>query len=62
MKRAGLNVLVISKGYGALGKAEFIENYYGINKITGKDLHNLGIKQAKDLKIEIIKDEVIRNI
>lgn len=62
MKRANLNVLIISKGYGALEKAEKIENYYGIEKINGKDLHDIGIKQAKDLGIEMVKDEVIRNL
>lgn len=62
MKRANLNVLIISKGYGALKKAENIENYYGIEKINGKDLHDIGIKQAEKLGIEIVKDEVIRNL
>ena len=62
MKRANLNVLIISKGYGALKKAEKIENYYGIDKINGKDLHDIGIKQAEKLGIEIVKDEVIRDL
>lgn len=62
MKRANLNVLIISKGYGALQKAEKIENYYGIEKISGKELHDSGIKQAKELGIEIVKDEVIRDL
>lgn len=62
MKRANLNVLIISKGYGSLNKAEKIENYYGIEKINGKELHNIGINQAKELGIEIIQDEVIRNL
>lgn len=60
MKRANLNVLIIAKGYGALNKAEEIENYYGIERINGKELHDIGIKQAKELEIEIIQDEVIR--
>lgn len=60
MKRANLNVLIIAKGYGALNNAEEIENYYGIEKINGKELHDIGIKQVKKLGIEIIKDEVIR--
>lgn len=62
MKRANLNVLIISKGYGALKKAEKIENYYGIDKISGKELHDVGIKQVKELGIEIVQDEVIRNL
>ena len=60
MKRANLNVLIIAKGYGALNKAEEIENYYGIERISGKELHDIGIKQAKELEIEIVQDEVIR--
>lgn len=60
MKRANLNVLIIGKGYGALDKAEEIENYYGIERINGKELHDIGIKQAKELGIEIVQDEVIR--
>lgn len=62
MKRANLNVLILSKGYGALKKAENIENYYGIEKISGKELHDIGIKQAEKLGIEIVKDEVIRDL
>lgn len=62
MKRANLNILIISKGYGTLDKAEKIENYYGIEKINGRDLHDIGIKQAKELGIEIVEDEVIRNL
>lgn len=61
MKRANLKVLVISKGYGALEKAQKIENYYGIKSISGRELHDIGIKQARDLQIEIIEDEVIRD-
>ena len=30
MKRANLNILLITKGYGALEKAGKIENYYGV--------------------------------
>ncbi len=62
MKRANLNVLIVAKGYGALKKAENIENYYGIEKMNGKDLHDIGIKQAEKLGIEIVKDEVIRDL
>ena len=47
MKRANLNVLIIAKGYGALNKAEEIENYYGIERISGKELHDIGIKNSE---------------
>ena len=58
LKRAKKNVLIISKGVGALEKAEKIENYYGVESISGKELYNIGIKQAKNLDIEIQNDEV----
>lgn len=59
-KRRKLSVLVISKGNGALGKTEKIDNYYGFPKgISGKELYQNGIEQAKILGIEIIEDEVV---
>ncbi len=59
-KRRKLSVLVISKGKGALGKTEQIDNYYGFPKgISGKELYQNGIEQAKILGIEIIEDEVV---
>ena len=52
LKRANINVLIISKGYGALEKANKIENYYGLEKnISGKDLFNIGVNQAKNIGI-----------
>lgn len=59
-KRRNLSILVISKGNGALQKAEKIDNYYGFeNGISGKELYENGIKQAKNLGIDFIEDEVI---
>lgn len=59
IKRAGLNPLVIGKGFGALEKAEKIENYYGFEEpISGKDLAQKGIIQARRLGIEVKEDEV----
>ena len=59
-KRRNLSILVISKGNGALQKAEKIDNYYGFeNGISGKELYVNGIKQAKNLGIDFIEDEVI---
>lgn len=59
LKRAKLNVLVIYKGYGALEKAPMIENYYGLkDNISGKELFENGINQAKKLGVEIVEDEV----
>lgn len=59
LKRAKLSVLVISKGYGALEKAEKIENYYGLKEaISGKELFEIGVAQAQKLGVEIVIDEV----
>lgn len=60
MKRAGLNVLVISHNSSSLEKTYEIENYYGFeNPISGKDLYEAGIKQAKNLGINVVNKEVI---
>ena len=53
LKRFGFNPLVIGKDGGALEKAHLIENYYGIDSISGNDLIEKGINQAKRLGIEV---------
>ena len=58
LKRAKKNVLIISKGNSALEKAEKIDNYYGVLNVSGKELYELGIEQAKALDIHIEDDEV----
>ncbi len=58
IKRANLSVLVIGKGIGALEKAKTIENYYGITA-TGKEIAEVGIKQAEALEIPIKNEEVL---
>lgn len=60
LKRANLNVLVIGKDGGALEKAAAIDNYYGISStISGKELLEEGLAQAKRLGIDIETDEVV---
>lgn len=60
IKRAGFQVLVISKEESVLKKAEKIENYYGFaTPISGKELEENGINQAKRLGVEFLKKEVI---
>ncbi len=60
IKRAGFNVLVISKNESALNKANKIENYYGFEQpISGEKLVKNGINQAKALGINIVSKEVI---
>ena len=57
--RAGIKTTVISKGEGALAKAESIENYYGVGTVSGPELHTRGIESAKALGVEFIEDEVV---
>ena len=60
IKRAGFNVLIISKDESSLNKATEIENYYGFeNPISGPELLEKGVKQAKRIGVNIIKNEVI---
>ena len=59
-KRNNLNVLVISKQESNLLLADKIENYYGFEKpISGKDLYEQGIKQAENLNISLVNEEVV---
>ena len=59
-KRANLKVLILYKDESALEKTELVENYYGFEKgIDGKALYTSGIQQAKNLEIEVKKEEVI---
>lgn len=58
--RAGIQTTVIYKDQGALGKTEKLENYYGFeNPITGPELFETGIRQAKRLGVDIVQDEVV---
>lgn len=60
IKRAGFDVTVFSNEKSGLQKSDKIENYYGFeNGISGEELHQKGIKQAKNLEIEVINKEVI---
>ncbi len=60
LKRANKDILIISKGIGALEKAEKIENYYGLpHPISGKELHEIGEEQARELEIPIMREEVV---
>ena len=59
-KRANLNVLVLYHGDSNLEGAAKIENYYGFSDgISGKDLYNNGIKQAKNIGVDVKNKEVL---
>lgn len=59
--RANKKTLVLYEDKAGLEKANKIENYYGFeNGITGEELYNIGIKQAKNLGVDVKKEEVIK--
>ena len=59
-KRANLKVLVLYYGESNLEQAHKIDNYYGFeNGISGKKLYEDGIKQARNLGVEIKNIEVV---
>ncbi len=58
--RSGVKTTVIGKDGGALMKTDEIENYYGFpDTITGKELVDRGISQAKRLGVNVIQEEVV---
>ena len=60
-KRANKNVLIIYNDDSGLLKAHQIDNYYGFEDgISGEELYEKGIRQAKNLGIEAVKEEVIK--
>lgn len=60
LKRSNKNVLVLYHGESQLEKAHKIDNFYGFpNGISGTDLYNNGINQAKNLGISVIDSEVL---
>ena len=60
-KRANLKTLIIYNEEALLEKAKKIENYYGFeNGISGKNLYESGIKQAKNIGIDLKQEEVIK--
>ncbi|MBE6719218.1 MAG: NAD(P)/FAD-dependent oxidoreductase [Ruminococcaceae bacterium] len=58
-KRANKSVLVLYHGESQLEKAHMIDNYYGFpGGITGTQLYEDGIAQAKELGVEVKNEEV----
>lgn len=61
VKRANLDPLVVNHGIGALAKAEKIENYYGLSRpLSGLELYETGLEQARTLGIRILDAEVLQ--
>lgn len=58
--RGGLEVTVLSRGHGALEKAEKIQNYYGLAEpLTGAQLEADGIAGAEHLGVRVIRGEAV---
>lgn len=55
--RGGLSVLVLHNGASALHKAERIENYYGTGAVSGAELYERGIEQAKSVGVSVVGDQ-----
>ena len=60
-QRANLKTLIIYQENSALDKAKNIQNYYGFEEgISGKELFEKGIKQAQNLGVKLVKDEIVK--
>lgn len=60
-KRGNKNVLMIYDTNSGLNWAQKIDNYYGFeNGVSGKDLFESGIKQAQNIGVETVKEEVTK--
>lgn len=60
LRRFKLDVLVLTKDKGALGKTEHIDNYYGFSEtISGPELVENGIAQARRLGVVVLHEEVL---
>ena len=58
--RAGVETTVLTKGPGALDRAELIQNYYGFAEpISGAELERRGIEGAKALGVQFVPTEAV---
>ena len=58
--RAGVQTTVLTKGPGALDRAELIQNYYGFAEpITGAELERRGIEGAKAVGVEFVTTDAV---
>lgn len=58
-RRSNLDPIVVGKDLGMSVKARHVENFYGFQSISGTELVEAGINQAKELGIEVKTDEVV---
>ena len=58
--RAGVDTTIITKGPGALDRAEKIENYYGFAQpVSGAELERRSIENAKRLGVRFVTAEAV---
>ena len=58
--RAGIETTVLTKGSGALERAEKIQNYYGFAEpVSGAELERRGIEGAKAVGVQFVTTEVV---
>ena len=58
--RAGAKTTVLTRGHGALDRAELIQNYYGFAApISGAELERRGIEGAKAVGVEFVTTEAV---
>ena len=58
--RAGVDTTVLTKGPGALDRAEKIENYYGFAEpVSGAELERRSIENAKRLGVRFVTAEAV---
>ncbi|MBU3819441.1 MAG: NAD(P)/FAD-dependent oxidoreductase [Candidatus Faecalibacterium intestinavium] len=58
--RAGIDTTVLSRGPGALARAEGIQNYYGFPEaISGAELEQRGIEGAKAVGVKFVETEAV---
>ena len=58
--RAGIATTVLSRGSGALARAEGIQNYYGFTEaIPGAELERQGIEGAKAVGVKFVETEAV---
>ena len=55
LKRFNREVLVIGNNNSSLHLASSIDNYYGVEAMSGKELYQKGIAQLKTLEIDYLE-------
>ena len=57
--RAGFTCAVVDDERSSLLKTDKIENYYGVDSVSGRELYEKGISQAERLGVKIFKGQVL---